>query len=86
MVFSYLKESLEQEDRTTEALYLLGVSCLWLGQYDNAIKVIDEFLFLMLMLFKRNSSFFLISNRLVIKMSMFSCQYLIKRSTTSILL
>lgn len=38
-IFSYLKDSLQQEDRTTEALYLLGVSYLWLGQYDNAIKV-----------------------------------------------
>ena len=35
----YLKDSLENEERTTEALYLLGVSYLWLGQYANAIKV-----------------------------------------------
>lgn len=38
-MFSFLKESLQKEEKTIEALYLLGVSYLWLGQYENAIKV-----------------------------------------------
>ena len=36
IIFSCIKESLEYKEENIEALYLLGVSYLWLAQYQSA--------------------------------------------------
>ncbi len=80
----YLKESLETEERTTEALYLLGVSCLWLGQYANAIKVTVKMKFPLIIC--RNLKLFWRFSHHVTKMFTFFSQLLTKNQMIFLLL